>query len=312
VGDFLDLRLVFRHDGRVISELEESPIRLRAVLSFRDANLEGFDKLMQGAEAGEKRSARITLSEEAETKELRGEEVDVEIEVRDVKQIRLPELTREFLELLGNFENEGEFRSAVRAALERQLEYRQNQTIRQQIANLLTESAGWALPPELLQRQAERELQRAIMELRSSGFSDEQIRAHANTLRQDSRKATARALKEHFILERIAEDQGIEPDDQDYTMEISLMAHQSNESPRSIRARIEKRGLMDALRNQIVERKTIELIKSHARFKDTPLKLAEERTSAVDFAIGGARVTDIPEAKHGGDERGLPQPVDHT
>ncbi len=41
-----------------------------------------------------------------------------------------------------------------------------------------------------------------------------------------------------------------------------LIAEQSGESARRVRARLEKQGLMDALRNQIIERKVIELVLS--------------------------------------------------
>ncbi len=75
------------------------------------------------------------------------------------------------------------------------------------------------------------------MELQRSGFGEDEIRAHENGLRQNSRAATARALKEHFILERIAEDQEIDADEQDYETEIAVIAQQTNESPRRVRAR---------------------------------------------------------------------------
>ena len=70
-------------------------------------------------------------------------------------------------------------------------------------------SASWDLPPALLKRQSRRELERAVLELRRSGFGEDEIRAHENELRQNSMVSTARALKEHFILERIAEDEKI-------------------------------------------------------------------------------------------------------
>ena len=82
----------------------------------------------------------------------------------------------------------------------------------------------------MLSRQIHRELQRAVLELRRSGFSDDEIRAHENELRQNSRAATARALKEHFILERIAEEEKIEDEPEDYDHEIALIAAQSGES----------------------------------------------------------------------------------
>ena len=49
-------------------------------------------------------------------------------------------------------------------------------------------------------------------------------------------------------------------DDEDYDREVELIAEQADESPRKVRARLEKRGLMDTLRNQIIERKAIEVI----------------------------------------------------
>ena len=150
------------------------------------------------------------------------------------------------------------------------------------------------------------------MELRSSGFSDEEIRAQSNVLRQNSRTATATALKEHFILERIAEEENLEAESEDFDAEIALMAAQSDESPRSVRARVEKRGLMDALRNQIIERKAINLITSAATFKEVEVESKQNLVSAIDYAIGGEIESEIPDAKYGGDAKELPQPADHT
>ena len=68
---------------------------------------------------------------------------------------------------------------------------------------------------------------------------------------------------------------------------FKLIAAQSGESVRRVRAQLEKRGLMDVLRNQIIERKTIELVLKHAKFKDVPFKLESLETEAVDEAAGG-------------------------
>ena len=134
-------------------------------------------------------------------------------------------------------------------------------------------AANWELPPGLLQRQARRELQRAALELQRSGFSDDEIRSHENALRQNSMASTARALKEHFILERIAEEEEIDANEQDYDDEIRLIASQTKDSPRRVRARLEKSGSMDVLRNQIIERKVIKRILAHATFKEVPYKM---------------------------------------
>ncbi len=175
---------------------------------------------MAGVRAGESRQVEAQLSDDAPNLELRGRKVTAVFDVLEVKQLEVPELTPELLKDLGGFELEADLRDGIKDMLERRLKYRQRQQAREQITAALVVAADWELPEKLLKQQSQRELQRAIMDLQSSGFSEEEIRAHENVLRQNSRVATARALKEHFILERIAEAEGIEADEKDYEAEI--------------------------------------------------------------------------------------------
>jgi trigger factor len=303
-GDYITTNLSFSHGDQVLSSAEEEVIRVRPTLSFRDGKIDEFDKLMDGVTAGDTREAEAELTQDAPNQALRGATVAAKFEVLEVKRLELPELTPEFLAKIGDFESEADLRDAIRDNLKRRLEYDQHQRARDQVTAALTESADWDLPQGLLERQSERELGRATMELRRSGFSDEEILAHENELRQNSRQQTARALKEHFILERIAENLEIEDTPEDYDKEIDLIAEQSGESPRRVRAQLEKGGSMDALRNQIIERKAVELILDAAAFEDVPYEDEAPAAEAVGWAAGGGEPeSDIPEAKpEGADE----------
>jgi trigger factor len=232
--------------------------------------------------------------QDAANTELRGKKVTLDFEVLEVKKLKLPELTAEFLQEIGPFDSEQALRDAVRMNLERQLQYQQQRVARTQISALLVKSADWELPPGLLERQAARELERAVMELRRSGFSEAEIRARENQLRQNSAASTSVALKEHFILERIAEEEKIDVADGDYDQEIALIAAQSGESPRRVRAQLEKRGLMDVLRNQIIERKVLELVQSQAKFKDESYEPPRTDAEAIAMAAGGGSGAAMP------------------
>lgn len=293
-SDYLSVNITSSHDGKQLVRENEAVLRIRPTLSFRDAKLEGFGKLMAGVKEGDRRTAEITLSNDAPNEELRGKKISLEFEVLGVKKLKLPELTEEFLQEIGNFGTEAELRDAIRKNLERQLEYQQQRNARGQISSLLTKSADWELPQGLLQRQSARELERAVMELRRSGFSEAEIRARENQLRQNSTTSTANALKEHFILERIAEEEKLDVEEGDYDKEIFLIAAQSGESPRRVRAQLEKRGLMDVLRNQIIERKVLELVQSEAKFNDEPFKPQKTDTEAISIAAGGGTEGEIP------------------
>jgi len=297
-GHFATVTLRASHDGQQISQLTEETIEVKPTLSFSDAKLEGFDKLLIGKNLGDVVTTKVTISPESDNEAFRGKEVELSLEVVAVERRKLPELTREFLERIGQFKDEAELRSEVRNEMQRQLKYFQQKRVRQQITSQLTVTATWDLPQALLRRQAGRELERAVMELQSSGFSQEQINQYANDLRQNALASTANSLKEHFILEKIAEEQKFEEQPDDYDREIELIAEQTDESPRKVRARLEKRGLMDTLRNQIIERKVIELIEQHAEFRDVPFKPQETKVVAVTYAVAGASAESIPSAEH--------------
>jgi len=299
-GDMIVANLRFLDGDKLLSEANELEIVVRPKLSFADAELAGFDALLKKAKPGTSVTADVKVSDEAAVESLRGKTVTMELKVLEVKKLELPELSAQLLEELGGFESADALRDAVRKQLEGQLEWHRRRQVRQQVASALTASATWDLPPELLKRQSQRELERSILELRRSGFDDDSIRRHVNELRQSAMASTARALKEHFILERIAEEESIADSAADYDEEIRAIAAQSGESPRRVRASLEKRGLMDVLRNQIIERKTLDVVTQNAKFTDTPFEFPRPDTDAVDHAVCGVAVgeEEIPTAKH--------------
>lgn len=303
--DLLTITGTFSFNGKGLSEMEEERVRLSDRLTFSDGVCEDFGKQMLGVREGERRSIKIRISDAAPNEDLRGQEIDAEFSVIEVARRSLPELTSSYLRELGDFESREDFEQFVRSSLERQVVYRQEQDLRKQIVAALTETASWELPPDLVRRQTRREVERKVLEMRRSGFDDDGIRRLVNVMRQNLQAATESSLREHFILEQIAEDEKIEADPSDYDAEIDLIAEQSDMPARRVRARLEKSNQMDALRNQIVERKVIEKITAEANVKDVPLPVAskEESEFALYHNVLGTKETDsIPEAKY--DDKG--------
>ena len=310
-GDFVVCNITASHDGKEVSSADEETIQVRDTLILSDTTIDGFAKLMKGTKAEEKKSIKATISEFADVEDLQGKEVDVEFEVLDVKRVEAKGAA-EVAESLG-IESEDKLRELIGESMEEQLKHAQREKIRDQISASLTESANWELPPDLVRRQSKRELDRSVMELRSSGFSEDQIIARENGLRQNIMEKTERLLKEHFILEKIAEDEKVEDSPEDFELEIARIAIQQQDSPRRVRAQLERTGQMDALRNMIIERKVIDLITEHAKFKGTKYDTGDkEKTSAINFFAAGRPLADIPEAKYEDNElKPLPTPKEH-
>ena len=302
--DHVVCNITSRYNDLDLNTQEEQVVQVRPTLSLSDATIEGFDKLFVGAKAGDTISTTVEISEHAENEELRGKTVELKFEILDVKRVegKNPD---EIATQLG-LESVEKLKELVLSSMEERLQYSQRETIRDQISKVLTESATWELPPHLLRRQSKRELDRAVMEMRSSGFSEQELIARENTLRKNILEKTETLLKEHFILERIAEEETVQDEPQDYEIEIARIAMQQNDSPRRVRARLERAGQMDSLRNMIIERKVIDLITEGATFTGTDYEMNQKSDSSALTYFASGRKAHIPEAKY---ESGEAEPV---
>jgi trigger factor len=284
-GDVVSVGIESTHDEKKLLEVSEASLRVRPVLRFTDAELSGFDKLLSGAKTGDERETGVTVSREAETVELRGEKVAVKFRVLDVKRWRKPELSKDLLTRIG-VESEDELRDEIKKSLDRRVTYEQRQAVREQVLEKITESATWDLPEQLVRRQVENALRRTILEMQQAGFTTREIQARENKLRQNAVTSTRQALKEHFILDKIADKESIEVVPTDIETEIRLMAVQRGESPRRVRARLEKTGMIENLEAQIRERKAVDIILDRAKYKDKPMELSlDERIEPVPYSV---------------------------
>jgi trigger factor len=150
----------------------------------------------------------------------------------------------------------------------------------------------WQLPEDLLRRQAHKAMGRRVMEMRADGISEEEIGARTRLMQQDILRTTALALKEHFVLQKIAEVEKIDVGEEDLDEEIERIAQQNDESPRKVRARLERDDLLDSLAAEMIERKALDLILDSAEYTDVPLGTQDEPavTSVEAQAVPGEMI----------------------
>lgn len=301
-GDWIQVSGEFRRDGRPIGSFPRSGVVILPKLRFQDAELNGFDQLMVGVTKGESRETNVTVSNEATNLELRGEQVQVTFHVHDVMVRKIPELDTKFLTRLG-FEDEDELKSAVRSALERQLKHEQRQAARRQVVEQITESATWELPDGAVRRQVENAMRRDILEMQQAGYTVQEIRSRENALRQKAISSTRQALKEHFVLDKIATAENIQVSDADLDHEIRVMADQLGENPRRVRARMRRSGMIENLEAEVRERMAIDVIFDSATYTDVPTPAKhDDDTEAISVSVCGDTAAPVAAEGDGEDE----------
>jgi trigger factor len=285
-GDIIVADMTTKYKDQVIGEGKEVRMRLDDTLAFKDGVAKNFATQVKGSKAGDTCVIDVVMSDTAANPALRGQTVQAHLDIKDVKMIRLPELTHEFLHEFGVHTPE-QLREKVRALLEARLEYSRRQSAREQILQHITAAATWQLPTDLLQRQTRKAFARRVMEMRQAGMSDEEISARQRLLHQDTLQTTELALKEQFILQKIAEVEKLDVSEEEIDDVIAAIAAQTDQSPRRVWAQIEKEELTESLAAQVLERKALELILRNAEFEDVPLEPEAKVATVEEQAIPG-------------------------
>ena len=280
IGDVVIADVTTRDGARELSTMKETQFRVQKQLAFKDGVARKFGEQLQGANAGDTRVVDIELSDAVADPTLRGRTVQATFQVKDVKTLRYPELTHEFLHTFGVHTPE-QLRELIKVVLERRLTNTQRASARQQVIEKIAAAATWQLPEDLLRRQARKALQRRVMEMQADGISEEEIAGRIRLMQQDILQSTRLSLQEHFVLQKIAEVEKIDVDEDDLNEEIERIADNLNESPRRIRARLEKEDMLDALAAEMIERKALDLILDSAEYEDVPLD-QEQRAPVVE------------------------------
>jgi trigger factor len=297
IGDFITADLRFTDGDNVVNEAKEIQFRLQPELRFQDGRVPDLAGALVGAAAGDVREASAEVGSACTNPALRGKSIGVRFVVHDLKRYRLPEVNRAFLETIG-FDSLEELRDALRELLERRLEFQRRQAARRELLDQLIAQVPFDLPSDLVARQTTTAFRNSIQEMRQAGMSEADIRAREAQLRANAHETTLRSLKEFFILAKIAEVEDIKVEDEDIEMEIEAIAARSDETPRRVRARIEKEELAESLASQILERKTIDRVLEYVRHEDVPL--AEER------AVETLDETAVPPSAEGENEAEAP------
>jgi len=232
-----------------------------------------LDEVLTGAKAGDQKSATVEIPKTYFREEYQGRMVDVEIEVKDVKYLRLAEMNEAFLQRCG-VESEQELRDRIRDSLHARLESDIRNDMSEQIYQYLLDNTSFELPMNIVARQAGSLLQRQYVNLLARGLSREQIEQHMEQLRAGSEEQARQQLKTLFIMDKVADALEIEVSEEEINGYIAQVAGQRNQRPERLKEQMEREGSLAQFRLEVRQEKCIDKLLEAANTTERP---AEEK-----------------------------------
>ena len=196
--------------------------------------IDGLDEAIVGLSDGES----ATFTTKLVAGEHIGEEADVTVTVKSIKERELPEADDEFAQLASEFDTLEELRADLTDKVRRVKRIHQAEKIRDNALETLLGKVEVPLPPNIVQAQVDAALHNAIHELdHDEAKLDEALKAQGTSREKfdaDNREAAEKAVKTQLLMDAVADELNIEVAESDLTERLVLMSRQYGIQPQQL------------------------------------------------------------------------------
>jgi trigger factor len=217
---------------------------------------------------------KYTIADDTRQKELAGQAVDLRVTVKEARQKRVPSLDDEFAKDTGEADTLEGLRAKVRERLLDGDRQRVRSELAQQLIKEIIKRNDFPIAPALVERHAQAMVARAKRQLVAAGLDAESL--DERRMVADFREGAEQEARGGILIQAIAEREGITASDADVQKRVAELATARNESPKKLRADIERENALPQLEAQIREQKTLDMLISQAKITDEDPATAEK------------------------------------
>ena len=243
----------------------------------------GFEEQLKGASAGEERTVELTFPDDYPAEQLAGQDASFAVQVKEVKEKRLPELDDDFAVEAGGYDSLDELRTEIESRIAQAEERAIEAEFREAAVDAVVDKAKVQVPKELVHSKAHEMWHRTARRLAAQGVNPEQYLAMTGKdeeeLVVESEPEAETALKREAILAAVVEAEGIEVSDEEIEQALRASAppDASEKQLKRLMKRARSQGADDALREDIAMRKAVDLIVENAKPIEAERAAAREK-----------------------------------
>lgn len=223
----------------------------------------GLAAAVLGMSKGETKTFDATFAEEFPVAVVAGKTVSYEVTVTQVKARELPELNDAFAATLG-LESLEQLKERVRGQFEQQRERMRTQIIDNQILGKLTKDASFDVPQHIVFNETQRQVNQMVSRGYEQGMSEEDISNNQEDLIRSAEEQAKNNVKVMFLLDQIADKEGITVSDDELTRHVAMIAYRQGRPLKKVAREFRDRNAFPELRHDIRVNKTIQLLRENA------------------------------------------------
>ena len=274
MGDFVVINYKGSVDGKAVGEvLPLAPATLAQNTGFwlkMDENsfLPGFCTPLIGLKENDTKSVNVTIPDDYEAEELRGQSLDYEVEIVEIKEQRLPELDDEFAEKIEPGKTLDQLKETLREQMQEQRKGYRQEMITNQILSKINSELEFELPQEIVMRETQSRVNDIFNSNTERGVSEEELVEHQEQIIESAGEQANNSVKTSFILEQIAEKEKIEVGQEEVLNRVNEIAARQKTSVKNLTKQLQKKNGFGRIINGLKIQKTLEFLRDSAVIKE--------------------------------------------
>jgi len=232
IGDMISASIVGNHNKEEIINETDGVYLVNEEI---ERPFPGFANKLIGLEANISNTFELDIPETFADKNLSGKTITFDVNITDIKERILPEITDEFAQSLGaEYENMESLKSEIKKSLKSEAENESTRNFQESIIVELIKTAIIELPPLLIQRESEHmvsEQERMVQQ--ANMVLDDYLQSMGTTREQlieDSKTEAVNRLTRSFILSKLADEEKVEITDEQIENRIEELFADSEEN----------------------------------------------------------------------------------
>ncbi|WP_327090525.1 trigger factor [Nonomuraea sp. NBC_01738] len=288
-NDFVVMDLRAEIDGQNIEEQQANEVSYEVGAG---SVLQGLDDALEGMSAGEEKTFRTELvgGENA------GDEADVVISVKSVKEKVLPELDDEFAQLASEFDTLDELKNSIRETARRNKLVDVVVQARENALDALLEKIEIPIPDSALKAEVDARRHNLDHQIAESGLSrDAFFRLYQTTEEErfaEFDASSVKAIKTGFVLDKIVKAEELGVSEQELTNFVVRRAMQMGVQPNQLAQHLADNDQLTLAMVEIVRDKAKSVIGDAAKVVDSEGN--EVDLKAIYTEINGEEVVEEP------------------
>ncbi|MEA2162019.1 MAG: trigger factor [Thermoanaerobaculia bacterium] len=215
---------------------------------------------LRGKNVGESASFEKTYPDDAQNEAFRGKTIHHDVTLKEIRVQEKPEITDEFAQSSGGWENIDQMRDVIGADIRKHRELEVKRLKQNQIGEALLSRHDFEVPESLVEDEVGKSLQNYARFLASQGVDIDKAEIDWQKMRGEFLGEAEKRTKRSLILEKIAKKENLIVSDVEVDAEIRRAAKSADRDFAEVRHRLKHDGGYEQLRLSLSQEKALDFV----------------------------------------------------